>query len=620
MTKFNFTFLLAFLFCCGMLQAQGSFFSEDFDGGLPADWTAIEVVGDGGTASNWMHTTTGPGGAFATPPIASTTASNGWMIFDSDLNCSGAQDAYLVSPALDGSDKNVVFVEFESYYRSFNDAVSIQVTTDLSLPYTEWSEFLIYPTIGATDVAAGGANPDLVTINITSAAAGQPVFYVAFRFLADASTQNGGNGDGCAYNWQIDDVAVTDADPRPANDLMVNSFFAIPPNFATPASQVESFGFMADIENGGSSAQTGANLNVTIENSSNSMEVFNTDLAYPEFAVDQLIENVFVPEAYTPAAETGVFSGAYTLTLDGQTDDVPENNTRTFDFVVTDTLFSKGNTPTTATRAAADESYSWGNIYYVPNGAGYYARYMSFGYSNAADAAGESVTTFLFKWDGDTNEDGIANEDEYGAAPIAFNSYTFTGNEPANTIITLPVDLDGNAIELEDDSYYMVVTRFDTDVATELFQLATDDIDYFAMQFMSDSLGMPRYAGALDVGNTNEYSLTGFGFDIQPYVTLSVSDNPSLTKTSNILSAANRIEIAPNPVSDEFRLDLDFVSTAENVTIEIYDVMGRTLKTEQFTKLRTQSMTYDVRQWQSGTYFLRVTTEEGIRTKRVIVK
>lgn len=618
MTKFNITFLFTLLLGGAMLQAQGTFFSEDFDGGLPSDWMAVEVVGNGMEGSNWQYTTTGPARLYTglPGPIESTTASNGWMLFDSDINCSGAQDAYLITPAIDGSDKNVVFLEFESAYGTFNDEVSVLVTTDIDAPYEEWTEFILYPDIEANDTG-GDANPDFISLNLSSAAAGEAVFYIAFRFHADATTTNGGNGSiGCGYHWQIDDIVVTDADPRPANDLMVNPFFAMAPNAIVPASQVGSFGFIADIENNGSTAQTGANLNVSITNDDTNTEVFSTDMAYPAFEVDQLIENIFFPESFTPVASPASYTGTYTITIDGQTDDVPENNTQTFNFEVSDTLFSKSAVPA-GSIDLPDINYAWGNIYYVPNGAGYFARYMSFGYANPSVAEGESVTTFLLKWNGDLNGDGMANENEYDPAPVAFSAYTFTGNEADFEIITIPVDLDGEAIPLEDDTYYMVVASFEPSNGADLHPLVSID-DYAATQFIADSLGNGGYVGAYDPGLTHNYELRIW--DIHPYVTLSISDNPNLTKTSHLLSEDNKIDIAPNPVSDELRLDLNLVTTAENLDIEIYDVMGRTIKKEQFTKVKTQSMAYDVRQWESGTYFLRVTTKEGIRTKRFVVK
>jgi len=61
---------------------------------------------DGSTqnaSSNWIYSTTGPQGPFDIGIITSTTAGNGFMIFDSDLNCEGPQDVWLISPSFDAN-------------------------------------------------------------------------------------------------------------------------------------------------------------------------------------------------------------------------------------------------------------------------------------------------------------------------------------------------------------------------------------------------------------------------------------------------------------------------------------------------------------------------------------
>ncbi|MEM9992397.1 MAG: hypothetical protein AAF738_11585, partial [Bacteroidota bacterium] len=429
MKKVYFSFIL---FAIAQLAvAQGVFFTEDFGPTTASNWTAVELQGNGANASNWIYTTSGPSGGFAPDALASTTAENGWYLFDSDLNCSQEnQEAWLVSPVLDASGTEKVFLEFETYYRSFNDQPSVEVSIDS----TTWVSFEVFPGIEANDFGGDGENPQKVSIDISNIAAGEPQFWIAFRFLSDGSTQNGGGGVGCAYAWQIDDVTLTDLDPRPATDLRISSgFFAIAPNAITPASQVTPLNFMADVENVGSETQLSSTLNVSIVNAETEEEVFSDNLEYGEIEADSLEENRLFDNTFTPAAEEGVYSGAYTLiptTEDGN----PTDNTRTFNFAVSDTTFAKALQATRSIAPAGDNSYAYGNCYYVPNGAGRFARYMSFAVANPADLVGSSVTTFLYKWEGDTNEDGQANPAEYGEVPIAFNSYEFDGSEDGTLI------------------------------------------------------------------------------------------------------------------------------------------------------------------------------------------
>ncbi|MEM1218681.1 MAG: choice-of-anchor J domain-containing protein, partial [Bacteroidota bacterium] len=134
------------------VQAQ-VFFSEDFEGGgIPADWMAMEVAGNGQAFSNWVYTTVGPEGPFSTGPLESTSSDNGWVMFDSDSNCNimMAQEAWLITPAIDCSDKDVVILQYENLWRVFNDRAQIRVGTDLN-DLANWALYDPYGTLSNND-------------------------------------------------------------------------------------------------------------------------------------------------------------------------------------------------------------------------------------------------------------------------------------------------------------------------------------------------------------------------------------------------------------------------------------------------------------------------------------
>ncbi len=595
------------------LNAQDAFWSEDFSTGLSSGWNAIEVEGNGSASSNWTYTSTGPSGSFAPDPIASTTAGNGWFVFDSDLNCTQTnQEAWLVSPRIDASGRANVFLAFETYYRSFDDRPTIEVSVDSMT----WVSYEVFPGITANEFGGDGENPQNISIDISDVAAGESTFWIAFRFLSSADTPNGGSGFGCAYAWQVDDVSLSDTDPRPANDMRISTnFFAIAPNAVTPASQVIPFGFLADIENNGSATQPSANLNISITNLDTNEEVFSDDSEYGEMMSDSLAENQAFPNVFTPSNALAAYEGTYTLTP-GNGDDNPVDNTVSFEFAVSDTTFAKALSATRVVAPAADNSYSYGNCYYIADATNLYARNVSFAVGNAEELIGSSVSLLLYKWDGDLNEDGQANLDEYGNAPVAFNAYDFDGSE-SNTLITVPVSIDDEGIALESDSYYFIVTQFDApDAETNLFLLASEERNYNAMWFASTQGDGPiQYASVLDVGNTGDFSYVGFGWDIVPIMQLHVG---GLTATEQILSQANEIAIAPNPTSTQARLDIG-LETAQEVQIQLFNMQGKRIYTQKLGKVQQHSLDLDVSDFAAGTYFVVVRAEEGIRTTKLVV-
>ncbi|MEM9886456.1 MAG: T9SS type A sorting domain-containing protein [Bacteroidota bacterium] len=606
------------LFFFGFLNAQNAVFTETFDGGLPDNWSAIEIQGDMSASSNWTWTTFGPMGDFPTGSLQSTTAGNGWMVFDSDLNCTFAnQEAWLVSPQLDASNLDVVFLQFETFYRSFNDRPTIEVSTDSM----NWISFEVFPGIEANEFGDGTSSPDLnpqvINIDISEVAAGASSYWFAFRFLSDGGTDNGGDLTGCGYAWQVDDVAIINEDARAANDLSVSaSFYAVAPNSVTPASQIEAFGFLADIANEGSQDQTDITLEVSIANFATAEEVFSESLSIDLLAVDSTQEDVVFENTFTPADELAVYEGAYSISATNE-DEIPANNSRTFQFAVSDTTYSKwfNNTGLISISPADDNVYSYGNCYYIPRGDGFFGRYVSFAVNNAAELIDRTVNILTYKWEGDTNGDFQANFDEYNEEPVGFNIYTFDGTETG--FITVPMSIDEVGVPLEDDSYYFTVIQYDAN-DDQIFQLiGSTEFNYQSMFIRSDLEGSPRYASMLDVGNTGDYSYIGFGFDVVPLVDISVSDDQDLiSATLPKLSADNIVKVYPTPADEFVTLEMDFVK-AQDIEVRFLDIHGRVITSYTYDKLQKDRLTYGLDQFAAGTYFVYVHAEEGVRTLKM---
>lgn len=595
---------------------------------LPADWTAVEVSGNGAADATWFHTTVGPTGAFAVDPLTSTTSANGWMIFDSDLNCSGDQDAWLISPEIDATDKAAVWLIFETYYRNFYDQGLIRVGTDMN-DLSSWAMIEAFPGVGANDFGGlidgagdGTLNPQTRDIDISEYAAGQ-TFRFAFQFWS--TTENITNGlQGCAYAWQVDDVQLTDQDPRPAIDLQVNQFHAVAPNAYTPVSQVEPIGFISYIANVGGDTVSSATLEMEVINEDGAV-MYLDSVIYTNIAPDSTAENVFFGTEFDVPEEVKVYQGTYSISTPDGDDGTPFNNEASFIFAVTDSLFSKDNGATRSIAPADDDNYTYGNVYYVENGDGMYARYVSWGLVNADELVGNAVSILLYEWDGDTNGDGYMNLAEVTSnSPIAFNSYIIQGDEDTSPL-TMPIDLDNNAIPLSDDKYYVIVVQYVQQADETFFMLASDDYDYAAMNFYTDSLERPRYAGLLDVGNSGDIWTIGFGMDIVPVVRMSIGNNPdiygdAIVSTSEPLLAANTVTAFPVPADKFTNIEMNFDEVANNVSLELFDLQGKLIRRNTLDNVSQYTMNYPTADLQNGTYMIRVRTENGIRTIQLNVQ
>ncbi len=171
------------------------FYSEDFNGGLPAGWQAIDNAGNG---VNWHWTTTGIYNVGSTPGLDTlssdgTTAANGYMVYDSD-SAGGTltgEDADLISGSIDCSLYTVVHLRFNQLLYHFAESAKVYVSNDGS----SWTE--VYDASSGLSQGQATPNPDMVDIDITAYAAGQSTVSLRFNYIGDYD-----------YWWMLDDVEL----------------------------------------------------------------------------------------------------------------------------------------------------------------------------------------------------------------------------------------------------------------------------------------------------------------------------------------------------------------------------------------------------------------------------
>jgi hypothetical protein len=637
--KVNFTKLitLTLIALCSLtyVSAQNLIYNQDFAdlNGLPTGWTSADASGGAGVWEwcddpsatnpcivNWAaYNNQHEMGFFA------ETADNGYVFMDSDAlgNVAPNHDVQLTTAALDFSGASEVWIKTESLIGVFGvDAIDnalLRVSTDNAT----WTDYTLFPDLNTA--VRWSNNPQITLNDISDVAAGESTVYIQFQWI--------GNYE---YYWLMDDIEVYDADPSSifflANDMQVNdNFFAIAPNAITPASQVEQFGFLSDVENVGVETQTNVNLNITITDDNTSTEVYSEDLSYGDIEGFTIVENVFFPGmGFTPVAEAGkTYTGEYTISSDSLDDDTT-NDTQSFDFAISDTLFAK-EMGATRTVTPADgnwddgepRSWAYGNCFYVVDGTDLNARHVAFGLWNTVDYVGELVTLTLYEWV-DTNVDGNADADE--RTQIAYNFYEITGDEANGDLITLPLikfpENTIGALPLNSNTNYVIMLEYNTVGSTPIEIAASEAYDYGATVFRSDSLEMPRYPGMLGINGdltTEPYSSVGFGRDIVPVVRLSVGEALGTVSTQDILSDDNVVRVMPNPATDYINLNLDLVNVQEEAIVRILDVTGKTILQREYDNIQKETFEYSVSNLATGTYFLNLITNEGNKSVRFVV-
>ncbi len=601
---------------------------DQFDGGF-GDWT-VNNISCGGAVNDtfqlWRWSAYGntTGSSCGDNTIVSPSTCNGAAVFSSDAYdnlpgadcgtgggpCPAIQIGELISPPIDLSNSTAAGVSLRFYQmaRQFQSTFFVGYSIDGGVTWdsTEINQ----------ELEVNGAAETTVTKIPLVGAVGQPDVRVKFRYEANY------------YYWIIDDVQIVEQE---ANNLRVNeNFYATPANAITPLSQVEPLLFLADIENIGAVDQSNVILNLSITDEDEN-EVFSADNDYGTVPANTIVENILFTDTYSPDTE-GMFNGIYSISSDAEDDD-PTNNTREFEFMVSDTTFAKefGATRTIVPAASnydagAPFSYAYGNHFYIANGTdeggnAYVSRSISFALQGTAESAGKELIIFLYKWEDTDPEADVPQAEPEERELINFAIYTIQGDEVETDLITLPYD-DGPSV-LEEGAHYLVMVEYPATEQVNVVLGASDVIDYSATIFASNLAGTPRFGSFLGVPADGDlageaYSSLGFGRDLVPVVRLNVTS--SAVDGIDVQVLKNEFKLFPNPATDQISVQMNLKELAKTATVRIYDIAGRQIMQQTYDNIHKERFIYNLNNFAAGTYKLQVVTDRGMGTKLFVVK
>lgn len=184
MKKFTLTASMLSAIVIGLV-AQTTIYTQNFSSAsLPAGWQNVDQAGNG--AGTWTRKT-------SAHSFASTSASNGFYIFDADLlgNDNKPENADLISGAINCSANAHVALQFEQYFQQYQAATG---TVFVSTNGTNWTQ--VY------SVNNTSPNPEVVTVDLTPYAANQATVYIKFNYSGDYD-----------YWWAVDDIKLFEPAP-----------------------------------------------------------------------------------------------------------------------------------------------------------------------------------------------------------------------------------------------------------------------------------------------------------------------------------------------------------------------------------------------------------------------
>ena len=658
------------------LSAQ-QILKETFANGIPNDWTTVEVLGNGTSTANWFHTTQGPSGNFSIGPINSTTASDGWAIFDSDLNCNQGvgQNAWLITPQLDISGMERVFLSFESHYQRFYDAARVRVGTDLNdldswlVIDTLFFEVITNEFLGVI-YGDAGLNSVPIQYELTDDVSDWTNIYIGFQFLSDASTVPASllGLEGCAFSWQIDDVIVSSLDqelfmgvlPRGIvgqEGLIINGQPIQATNYSMPYLLRDTFFIASPVGNLGNVAKNNIIVDVEIEEvvdpqNFTTQTVFTTSMSrstsiepggFPFLESNEF----FYPEKFEPA----FYFVNYNIRQVDEFDEIIRNNRTRTRFQYTNARFAKDNAVYDADARGADggilrrvfsatrpgtvnqNNWEMGNHYFMPDypdncrfpiagdNTGFIdsliARTVDFTVASEVlpedptRTAHAGQTVLLFLYE-IARDDILDVFDDNDLVAVGFGEFTFP-NEAINFDLYTANIVDASGVRGPDEGVYL-----------------KPDTEYLVTVQYKDFMFAPYTANTYQVFQRSTYVKNGnwfengFGKEVTSITRLNVqfitdTGKNCPTSTKLIELDDNQLQLFPNPTNTELTVSIELKETSP-VLVKVIDITGRVLQERRLDDTSLEQFNLDVSNYPVGTYLLNVTANEGVKTKMFVIQ
>lgn len=599
---------------------------QDFNGGLPSGWS---IVNNNSNSFIWTWDTVYKQGAFSATrnAIKSSTAANGFMSLPSDFYNTPtpstgrvSMDTYFESDTITIVPKRSVWVSYQQYLRyccNASNRLVLQVSTDNFVTFTEYDakDGLAVNTGNTSDVVGGTSN----VINISTAVANQSQF--KFRFLSE------GNG---RYFWMIDDIAIIEGVD---NDLQLNfpymefhdALYRRNPFYGQiPYVLFPPLYFSSSIYNNGSETQTNVLFSTSVDHTSlpggapglGNVYAVTTPMNPSNMVSGSISDSsvsIFSGTPYFIPFVLGSYRVNYAISSDS-TDNNPGDETGTSFFTVTDTVFARddngfgaGTGPASYVRNNTPGGTTVGDrfgVMYIiePQGGAGNPVPTSISYAVSDDPRNIGVEIVPKIWA--YNEDSSSiNTSFTSEVASSFFPYTVTAND-TNRLLTLPLT-SGSAVTAGLSAGQYVagweVTNLPSGTTFEVYNdgsSAALQEPVTAFNFLGHSPGWSWVA-------------------VNPGIRLNFGGLTVGLGSSEKEDA--QFAISPNPSNGETVLEFPKNFSGGTYQLSIQNSLGQTVYLEQQQFIANSKFNLDLKQLESGLYFLSLENKQRRLIQRLII-
>ncbi|HMQ46126.1 MAG TPA: T9SS type A sorting domain-containing protein [Saprospiraceae bacterium] len=257
------------------------------------------------------------------------------------------------------------------------------------------------------------------------------------------------------------------------------------------------------------------------------------------------------------------------------------------------------------------------------------ATYASFAIANAAELA-PGLTFSLELFDADPDGDGNLDNDASNAVDrndfagnfLGSAEYELEGTETGSDLILVEFE---TPIALEANKTYILMLNhnglLDDNFSPPAYSVAGDhNLAGYGNVWEMATIGTETYVFEVDGfewWNDDTPGLPHGGLrpvlrlHLDGYVPVGTEDLPVL--------AADRFTMMPNPATELVNLQFDLENISEQVQVKVIDMMGKVVMSAQYENVQQDTRVLNVSQLPTGTYLVSVLTQEGYRTKKLVV-
>ncbi|MBL7980555.1 MAG: T9SS type A sorting domain-containing protein [Flavobacteriales bacterium] len=566
--------------------------SDDFSS--PGNWVMGQT---GATTLNWqIGTGLSSQGDYPTPAILSTTADNGYAMYDSDAgnnNTGSPEYAFMTNatPFSTAGYQNVI-IEFQTQYRRFNNEQTYLI---VSTNNTDWPTNLtptsdisglqnVYHVFVPGELTQGVSpgNPETRRINISASAGDQEQVWVRFLFVGV-----------WGYTWYIDDVKVRE---QPAYELIMEDGFLSHTGDGEEFGRIPASQLNNTMRVGGSYLNFGyedmTDVAVTVElrdGADNLVVGASTD----PFAMAAGTDGTMDQSVNLPALSDGFYTGTFEVTA-AETDSEEDqlNNSYLRRFEVTPLRYSLdglGNHPD-----GYQSTTSTGSNSFLEDPDGL----MLFTYYPVRQAI--TVYGLEVALASNTVEGGFMIASMHDTASVLADNVgdllaegqptDITAEDIENGLITMLFD---DPVTLSPEGYYAGVALFSNTGAGHI--RVVDDL----------TVPQPALASMIYLPSDNTTYTNGNAFAIR----LLTDPSIGMAEQRRTLDVA----LYPNPTNGLVTVR---VPGQEVATLEVIDGLGRTL----LTKRSNGNTTLDLRHLAKGMYQVRLNSATGTGVQRIVLE